>query len=136
MSQAAVPVRPGARGLCFLEPKQALLARHQVQIANGVVQVPPAERFSVSLSNFSKSPRRLPKGTVIGYAYRNPISIVTPDRDVAEECGKVLNLTTLPASSSPELEIENPTWDDPDAISQVQGSLEPVLHIQDESPGR
>ena len=100
------------------------------------MEVPPAERFRVFLSNFSKSPRRLPKGTVVGYANRNPISIVTPDRDVAEECGKVLNLTTLPTSSSPEFEIENPTWDDPCANFQVGGSLEPVLHTQEETPGR
>ena len=136
ISQAVVPVRTGARGLCVLEPKQALQARHQVRIANGVVEVPPAERFRVFLSNFSKSPRRLPKGTVIGYANRNPISIVTPNRDVAEKCGKQLNLTTLPASSSPEFEIENPTWDDSAANFQVGGSLEPVLHTQEETPGR
>ena len=111
MSQAAVPVRTGASGLCFLEPKQAIQARHQVRIANGV-------------------------GTVIGYANRNPISIVTRNRDVAEKCGKVLKLTILPASSSPEFEIGNPTWGDSGANFQVGGSLEPVLHTQEETPGR
>lgn len=134
MLQTAVPISTGARGLCFIEPKQALQARHQVRIANGVVEVPPACWFRIFRSNFSKSPRRLPKVTVIGYTNRNPMSIVSPDRDVAEECGKVLNLTTFPASPSQDFDIKNPTWDDRSADTHVGGSLEPILHSQREPP--
>ena len=90
-----------------------------IRLGNTLYRVPPAERFRVFLSNFSKSPPRLPKGMVIGYANRTPIPIVLPSRDVAEECGKVLNLTILPASSSPEFEIENSTWDDSVKISKL-----------------
>lgn len=121
MPPAAVLISGAAPGLCFLDPKQALQALHQVRIANAVVEVRRAGRLQLFLPNFSKSPRRLPKGTVIGFADRNPMSIVTPDRDVGEQCGKVLNLTPLPALPSQEFEVKNPWWNDPSADTQVGG---------------
>ena len=39
--------------------------------------------------------RRLPKHTVVGYAKRNPLAILTPERSVAEEIAHALHLTDL-----------------------------------------
>ena len=97
MWQTAVEVTTGARGLCFLEPKLRLHSRNDVQLANGVVDIEDGSVFQVLLSNFSKFPRRLPKGVVLGYAVRDPAAIITPERKLAEQCGEMLNITNLTA---------------------------------------
>ena len=49
--------------------------------ANGVTDIKTNERFSITISNFSETPICLPKGTVVGYAKRNPLAIdVLPDK--------------------------------------------------------
>ena len=81
-------------------------------MANGTIEATPGKRFRVLLSNFSRLPRRLPKGTVLGYAARNPVNIVIPDREVATHCGEVLHIDTLKQCGTHEHEIQNPTWAD------------------------
>ena len=75
MSQMAAPVVSTAAGLVYLEPKAAIQQRHRVRTANGVADIKTNERFTTTISNFSKTPKCLPKGTVVAYAKRNPLAI-------------------------------------------------------------
>ena len=81
MSQMAVPVVSTAAGLVYLEPKTAIQQRHKVRTANGVPDTRTNERFAITISNFSKTPKCLPKGTVVANAKRNPLAIhALPDK--------------------------------------------------------
>ena len=95
MSQARVRVTTARRGLVFLEPKPSLQHRHGVRLTNGVAEVLPNVTFDVVVGNFSPRERRLPKHTVLGYAKRNPLAILTPERRVAEGIAHALHLTDL-----------------------------------------
>ena len=78
MSQVRVRVTTAGRGLVFLEPKPLLQHRYGVRLTNGVAEVLPNQVFEVMVANFSRQVRRLPKHTVVGYAKRNPLAILTP----------------------------------------------------------
>ena len=95
MSQARVRVTTPGKGLVFLEPKPSLQHRHWMRLTNGVAEALPHQTFEVNVANFSRRTWRLPKHTVVGYAKRNPIAILTPERRVAEEIAHALNLTDL-----------------------------------------
>ena len=79
MSQARGRVTIVGRGLVFLEPKPSLQPRHGVKLTNGVAEVLPNQTFDVVVAIFSQCGRRLPKYTVVGYAKRNPLAILTPE---------------------------------------------------------
>ena len=77
----AVLVVSTAAGLVYLEPKAALQQRHRVRTANGVADIKTNGRVAITISNFSKTPKCLPKGTVVAYAKRNPLTIhALPDK--------------------------------------------------------
>ena len=95
MSQVRVRVTTAGRGLVFLEPKPSLQHRHGVRLTNGVAEVLPNQVFEVMVANFSRQVRRLPKHTVFGYAKRNPLAILTPERQVAEEIAHALHISHL-----------------------------------------
>ena len=95
MSQARVRVTTAGKGLVFLEPKPSLQHRHGVRLTNGVAEVLPHQSFKVNVEKFSRRTRRLPKHTVVGYAKRNTLAILTPERRVAEEIAHALHLTDL-----------------------------------------
>ena len=59
----------------YLEPKAAIQQRHRVWTANGVADIKTDERFGITISDFSETPKCLPKGTVVAYAKRNPLAI-------------------------------------------------------------
>lgn len=92
----AVRVTTKGSGLAFIDPKPSLQHRHGVRLTNGVANVLPDKTFEVIVANFSCRPRMLPKHTILGYAKRNPLAILTPERKVAEEMGRVLNISSLP----------------------------------------
>lgn len=96
MLQLAVRVTTKGSGLVFIEPKSSLQHRHGVRLTNSVADVMPDRTFDVIVANFFRRPRRLPKHTVLGYAKHNSMEILTPERRVAEEMGRVLNISTLP----------------------------------------
>ena len=100
MSQLGVRVTTKGLGLVFLEPKPSLQHRHGVRLTNGVADVLPNRPFEVIVANVSRKPRRLPKNTILVYAKRNPVAILTPERPVAEEMGRVLNISALPETPS------------------------------------
>ena len=112
MTQMPVEVDSRASAPALMEPKLALQDVKQVRMAHGIIEATPGKRFRELLSNFSRHPRRFPRGTVLGYATRNPINIVTPDLEVATHCGVVLHINTLEQSGTHEDEIPNPTWAD------------------------
>ena len=95
MTQMPVEVDSRASSLAFLEPKLAQQDVKQVRMANGIIEATPGKRFRVLLSNLSRHLRRFPKRTVLGYAARNPINIVTPDREVATHFGEVFYIDPL-----------------------------------------
>ena len=95
MSQARVRVTTAGRGLVFLEPKPSLQHRHGVRLTNGVAEVLPNQVFEVMVANVSRQVRRLPKHTVVGYAKRNPLAILTRERQVAEGIAHALHISPL-----------------------------------------
>ena len=96
MSQYFAHVASDAVGLVHIEPKPTLQFRHGLRVANGVHELQPNAEFRVHVSNFTDTPRTIPKGTVVAYAKRNPLAIITPERRLGEEFGRVMNITTLP----------------------------------------
>ena len=116
MSQLAVKVSTPAGGLVFIEPKNAIFHKHQVRTANGVADVMPNVSFDIVMANFSRTPKSLPKNTVVGYATRNPLGCHSLGKRVGEEFMKVLCLpfTEIQEEKSAELcnlvdENEKPT---------------------------
>ena len=65
MSQMAASVVSTAASLVYLEPKAAIQQRHRVRTANGVADINTNERFAITISKFSSTPKCLPKGTVV-----------------------------------------------------------------------
>ena len=94
MSQARVRVTTAGRGFVFMEPKPSLQYRHGLRLTNGVVEILPNQAFDV-VANFSRQERQLPKHTVVGYAKRNSLAILTPERRVAEGIADALHFTDL-----------------------------------------
>ena len=81
MSEMAVPVASTAAGLVYLEPKAAIQQRHRVRTANGVADIKTNDRFAITIYNFSKTQKCLPKGTAVAYAKRNLLAIhALPDK--------------------------------------------------------
>ena len=99
-SQVQVTVTSEGAGLVYLSPKQSLFFRQNVRMSNGIAEVRPGETFQVLVANFGKKPARLHKGTIVGFADRHPLAIVTPSRQMAEPIAKVLNLTSFEASTA------------------------------------
>ena len=93
MSQTCARVTTAGKGLVFMEPKPSLQQRNGVRLTNGVEEFLPHQTFEVNVANVSRRRRRLLKHTVVGYAKRNPLAILTPERRVAEEVAHGLQLT-------------------------------------------
>ena len=109
MSQTFVRVTSHATGLVTINPKPSVLFRHGVRASNGLHDLTPHKPFEILLANFSRLPRTLPKGTVVAYAERTASPIFTPDREVGEEFGRVLNITTLPNRTNPSDSAPSPS---------------------------
>ena len=76
MSQVAIPAVTKASGLVYIKPKLPVQTRYEERTANGIHDVRPDVRFDVVLANFSKAPKRLPKGMTIAYEKWNPLAIL------------------------------------------------------------
>ena len=111
MAQLPVRVTTKAAGLVFLDPKMALLHRHRVRTANGLVEARPDVPFPVVLANFGKRPVHLPKGTVVAIAQRNPATTVHALGRAGVEMLHVLNLPFRPRGKQEE--SSTPTDDKP-----------------------
>ena len=92
-SQMSIKVRSDGAGISYLTPKDSLLFRHNVRLANGIADIDPAQEFEVLIANFGKRLVRLHKRMIVGYAKRHPLAILTPKRDVAEPIAAIMNLT-------------------------------------------
>ena len=113
-SQIALRVRCDGAGLSYLTPKMSLLFRHNVRLANGIAEIHPKREFEVVVANFGKKAVRLPKHTVLGYATRHPLAILTPSAEFAKPFASILNLSPLPnndVSSTPSSGEEKSTTD-------------------------
>lgn len=102
MSQARVRVTTTGKGLIIMELKLSIQHRFGVRFRNGVVEVLPTQIFDVIVTNFSQQPRRLPKRTVVGYAKRNPLAILTPELRVAQKIAHSMHLTDFDAQAETE----------------------------------
>ena len=78
-----------------MEPKPSLQHRHGMRLTNGVVEILTNQAFDVLVANVSRREMQLPKHTVVGYAKRNPLEILTPERRVVEGILHALHLTDL-----------------------------------------
>ena len=92
MSQVEIPVVTKASGLVYIEPKLPALTKYHVRTANGIHELRPDVKFELAVANFSKNPKRLPKGMTIAYAKRNPLAILTVPDDVSTKFEAVMNL--------------------------------------------
>ena len=123
MSQTHVRVTTAGRGLVFLEPKPSLQHRHVVRLTNGVAEVLPNQTFDVIVANFSRRERRLPKHTVVGYAKRNPLAILIPDRKVSEGIAHALHLTDL-TDQGGEVRVGRSNSDDETTARNMDGDTD------------
>ena len=114
-SQIALRVRSDGAGLSYLTPKMSLLFRHNVRLANGIAEIHPKREFEVVVANFGKKAVRLPKNTVLGYATRHPLAILTPSAEFAKPIATILNLSSLSnndVSTTPSTEEEESAKDE------------------------
>ena len=95
MSQVCIRATTSGKGLVFLEPKSSLQHRYGVRLTNGVAEVLPNWVFEVIVANFSRQVRRLLKHRVFGYAKRNLLAILTPERQMAEVIAHALHISNL-----------------------------------------
>ena len=109
----AAPAVSTATGLVYLEPKAAIQQRHRVRTANGVADVKTDERFAITNSKFSKTPKCLPKGTVVAYATRNPLAIHALPNEANETLKSVLHLPFERTEESDETDGLQPTQPEP-----------------------
>ena len=124
MTQVSVEVDSRASCLAFLEPQLALQNEKQVRMANGIIEATPGKRFRVLLSNSSRHPRRFPKGTVLGYATRNPISTVTV-AETGEGCLRTLigfGPGTEPRDDLTELNSLDVAWESVAGAGNLHGA--------------
>ena len=109
----AAPVVSTAAGLVYLEPKAAIQQQHRVRAANGVADIKTNERFAITISNFSKTPKCLPKGAVVAYAKRNPLVIhALPDK-ASRTLESVLHLPFEGTEGADETDGLQPTQPEP-----------------------
>lgn len=101
MAQAYVRVHSTARGLVRLDPKRSLLGRHAVQAAHGIDDIPPGGTFRLFVSNFSTTPRRLPKHTVVAYAHHDVGPITQPGHDAAKAWSAALHIAPTEGAPRP-----------------------------------
>ena len=123
MSQMAVPVVSTAAGLLYLEPKAAIQQRHRVRTANAVSGIETNERLAVTISNFSKTPKCLPKGTVVAYAKRNPLAIHTLPDKASGTLESVLHLPFEQTEKADETDRQRPTQPEPSKSVPRTGEL-------------
>ena len=103
----------GATGLVYLEPKAAIQQRNRVRTANGVADIKAYERFAITISNFSQTPKCLPKGTVVTYAKRNPLAIHAPPDKASRTLESVLHLPFERTEEADETDGPQPTQPEP-----------------------
>lgn len=69
---------------------------------------------------------------------RDPVAIITLERRLAEQCGELLNIATLPARGQERSELSEPSWEEPfpvpaSASSQREpGILATIQELRDE----
>ena len=61
--------------LLLLEPKESVLALHNVQTANCVAELKRNRPFTIVVSTFSEQLQKLQKNMTIGYATSNPMGL-------------------------------------------------------------
>ena len=113
MSQMAVPVVSTAAGLVYLEPKAVIQQRHRVRTATGVADIKTNERFAITISNLSKTPKCLPKGAVVAYAKRNPLSIHARPEKADRTLELVLHFPFERTEKADETDGPQPTQPEP-----------------------
>ena len=120
MTQIGAQVSTTAAGLVFIEPKPTLQARQRISVTNGLHEVRPNVPFTLLLANFTKNDRRLPKNTVIAYAQRSSVTLVTPPPDVVAPIAEALN---IPQPAKPETNETDAT-----ATNETDNSQPPDWH--------
>ena len=132
MAQLPAKVTTKAAGLVFLDPKRSLAQRHGIRAANGIMECRPDVPFSIALANFSKTPKYLPKGTIVAYAKRDPATPVCALGQLGREMFTVLNLPFLPSGQpTPDKSGPKSGLD----TNEGQGTLREQVdlsHVQDE----
>ena len=113
ISQMAVPVVSTAAVPVYLEPKAAIQQRHRVRTANGVAYIKTNERFAITISNFSKTLKCLPKATVVTYAKRNPLAIHALSDKASRTLESVLHLPFERTEEACETDGPEPTQPEP-----------------------
>ena len=91
MSEGPVRVRTSASGLHLITQHEDAAHKQFVMCANGLMEVVPDQPFVISVSNFTRAPRRLPKHMTIALAGPPPDYYVTVhDRPISQEKGETI----------------------------------------------
>ena len=113
ISQMAAQVVSSAAGLRYLEPKSVIQQRHEVRTANGVSDIKTNKRFAITISNFTKATKCLPKGTVVAYAKRNLLAIHALSDKASRTLESVLYLPFERTGEADETDGPQPTQTEP-----------------------
>ena len=113
MSQIAVHDVSTASGLVYLEPKAAVQERDRVGTANRVADIMPNEQMAITKSNFAKTPKSLPKGTIFAYAKRNPLAIHAIFEKASRTLESVLHLPFERIKDADDTDVIQPTQPKP-----------------------
>lgn len=138
LAQMTFRVRSSAIGLSFLDSPPSIAIRHGVCMTKDIAELDPRKEFDMLVANFSRTRRALPKHTVIGYAKRSLLALITSSRATREQYARNLHIQsstvpdtphTLPASSTKPQNIGTTSSASPPAW-QAQVDL---THVHDES---
>ena len=73
----------------------------------------PNEQFAITISNFSKTPKSRPKGTVVAYVKRNPLAIHALPEKARRTLESVLHLPFERTEEAVETDGPQPTLPEP-----------------------
>lgn len=95
-TQAIAQAITAARDLLYVESRPSMQISREVRLANGVHAVVWSRPFEFLVANFSRVERILLKGMFIDAARRNPLALLTPEPNVAQEVALAHNIVQVP----------------------------------------
>ena len=104
LSEAVIRVTASVSGIHRVEPVPNLMRKHKITIPYGVIDPAPGCEFLMTVANFSRRRRRIPKGTIIGRVVGRPRYLICP-----LETTRATDGVEAPKTGS-NLDPEVPSW--------------------------
>ena len=91
------------------EQKQEVMRKYNSRFMNSVHDFSTTQHFKVLLTNVSAQPRSLPKGMVVVYGSRSPVSLIHLNRLAAQEVIDCHGLGSLVEELQEKNVVDGPT---------------------------